>query len=162
MLERFQSFIAAAAQQYGVPEVWIKAVVMTESSGDPMAYREEPRLNDASYGLMQLLSSTARGLGYSGPVAGLYDPATNINLGTKYLAQLRAAHGTNFQRIYSAYNSGSPDRYLSSSQVAANVERATGFLNEFLNESPALASSGLMGALLISGLAFYWLRKKGK
>jgi soluble lytic murein transglycosylase-like protein len=60
-----------------------------ESNFDPAAYRYEASLNDASMGLMQLLSSTARQMGYSGDPSGLYDPTTNIQLGMAYLVWLQ-------------------------------------------------------------------------
>lgn len=66
----------------------IMAIIEIESSFDPQAYRAEPRLNDGSYGLMQLLGSTARGLGYvPDDLDGLFDPETNISLGMKGMRQ---------------------------------------------------------------------------
>lgn len=115
--------IARNAAAWSVPESWIRAIIQTESGGDAYAYRAEPQISDASYGLMQLLYSTARGLGYSGQPDGLYDPETNVYYGTKLLSQLRGKYGADPSRVYSAYNSGSPDKYRTSSQVAANVNR---------------------------------------
>ena len=152
-LERFQSLIESSAARYGVPAPWISAVIMTESSGNPMAYRAEPQIGDASYGLMQLLMSTARGLGYTGDANGLYDAATNIDLGTRLLSDLRRRYGTDFDRIYSAYNSGSPSKYLTSSQVAANVARARDWLQQVISDNPAEAS----GALVIVVVVLLWM-----
>ena len=61
--------------------------------------RFQSLIGDASYGLMQLLMSTARGLGYTGDANGLYDAATNIDLGTRLLSDLRRRYGTDFDRI---------------------------------------------------------------
>lgn len=91
----------------------VKAVIRQESAFNPAAFRAEPRINDASRGLMQVLARTARALGYSGDVGndathvgGLYDPYTSIRLGTKLLAaNLRQARG-DFDVAISAYNAG--------------------------------------------------------
>lgn len=130
----YQRFIEAASWLYDVPAAWIQAVIDTESSGNPRAYRYEPAIKDASYGLMQLLYSTAKGLGYEGTPDGLYDPETNINLGTRLLRQLRDRYGDDFARVYSAYNSGRPDLYLSSTQVWNNVQRALNALAQYAGE----------------------------
>jgi soluble lytic murein transglycosylase-like protein len=162
----FDTEIAASAQLYNVPETWVRAVIDTESSWRPMAYRAEPQISDASYGLMQLLTRTAKGLGYTGAPEGLYDPATNIDLGTKLLGQLRRSYGDDFRRVYSAYNSGKPDTWLTSTQVAANVTRALGNLEKWLNtEVSALTASpaGSGVAVLIAFVLLWaWGGKRGK
>lgn len=63
----------------------VLAVIEIESSFNPRAYRAEPQINDASYGLMQVLATTAADRGYRGPVEGLFDPETNIRLGMRQL-----------------------------------------------------------------------------
>lgn len=123
-LKQWQPIVLRESQATGVPAAWINAVILTESSGNANAYRAEPQIRDASYGLMQLLERTAKGLGYAGTPDGLYDPQTNIHYGVKLLAQLRARNGDDFARVYSAYNSGDPNKYKVSSQVAKNVNRA--------------------------------------
>ena len=124
----FDVLIATEAESQGVPFTWIKAVIGTESDFDPTAYRPERAIGDGSFGLMQILGGTARRLGYTGDFAALYDPAINIALGTKLLAQLRASYGTDFSRVYSAYNSGGPDNYKTNNDVAAHVNRAKSYL----------------------------------
>lgn len=63
----------------------VLAVVEIESSYRPRAYRAEPRIGDASWGLMQLLLSTARDRGYQGDGEGLFEPEVNIRLGMAHL-----------------------------------------------------------------------------
>lgn len=161
----FAALIADAAQRWNVPENWIKAVIAVESNGDPRAYREEPQISDSSYGLMQLLEETARGLGFTGKVEQLYDPATNIDLGTNLLAELRSRYGENFRRVYSAYNSGRPDLWETSAQVRKNVERAVEalmFLDDPI-ENPTPIESAIepapLGLLLLAALAVAFLFK---
>jgi len=98
---------------------------------------------------MQLLTATAAGLGYTGTPDGLYDPATNIDLGTKLLGQLRRAYGDDFRRVYSAYNSGKPDLWQTSAQVAAHVATAMANLEKWLT----VEVSGLTGSPAGTGVA---------
>jgi len=152
MLEAYQTIIERHASTHGVPESWIRAVIMTESSGRASAYREEPAIGDASYGLMQLLLRTARGLGFTGDSQDLFDPEINIGLGTRLLSDLRRRFGSeDFARIYSAYNSGSPDRYLTSPQVATHVGRAQEWLRQFSSDPLALSGAGVF---MLSGVAW--------
>lgn len=82
---------------------------MVESGGDTFAIRHEPRINDASYGLGQLLYGTARGLGYRGTPEGLYDPETNIYLIAKYHKRnFDHYQDLNSEQLTVAYNTGSP------------------------------------------------------
>jgi soluble lytic murein transglycosylase-like protein len=157
----FDSLVNYSAMKWNVPPDWIQAVILTESSGNPNAYRAEPAINDASYGLMQLLYSTAQSLGYTGSPDGLYDPGVNIDLGTKLLSQLREKYGDDVQAVYSAYNSGSPTKYLSSNQVASNVVRFMKNLEGVIAANPMVATSGI-GALLVLVLLYFWKKGKGK
>ena len=80
----------------------VMAFVQIESAFKQFARRYEPALNDASYGYMQLLSSTAHSIGYQGPVfphmpdppytatsvaGSLYESELNLKLGMTYLKQ---------------------------------------------------------------------------
>ena len=65
----------------------------------------EPKINDASRGLMQVLLRTARGLGYTGNEAGLLDPSTNVYYGTRLLAE-NFDRARNWPDAISAYNGG--------------------------------------------------------
>src|SRR5262245_2413653 len=163
MNNNYDALISASSARYGVPFAWVKAVIGNESNFNPTAYRAEPRLGDASYGLMQLLSETARGLGWSGEDAEeLYDPELNIELGTKYLADLRARYGDDFRRVYSAYNSGRPDLWETSAQVRHNVDRAQGWLEQVITEHPIAAAAAGGGAILAALALFAFFRKRGK
>jgi MYXO-CTERM domain-containing protein len=119
---------------------------------------------------MQLLYSTAQGLGFSGPPENLYDPDVNIFFGTKLLRQLIDRYGENLQRVYSAYNSGRPDLYLTSSQVGRNVQRLLANLERFLEPilgpivgpiQTQAGGAGILALATVAGLALL-RRKKGK
>jgi len=89
----------------------IMGIIETESSYDPSAYRYEAHLGEASYGLMQILESSARDRGMTGPATQLFDPATGILFGMR---QLKWSHDYLAQRVgqpsrlqlLSAYNAG--------------------------------------------------------
>jgi soluble lytic murein transglycosylase-like protein len=104
-VDRFWGIINEMAIKYQVRQSLIQAVIHWESGGNPNAFRAEPRINDASYGLMQILVATARGLGYTGPPEGLYDPRTNIELGTRYLSNLIRKWGNELLALLN-YNGG--------------------------------------------------------
>jgi len=105
--DAYDGVIVPIARQEGVPAALVKAVIAHESRFIPTAYRGEPHLGDGSRGLMQLLFTTARDeLGFRGDPQGLFDPATNIALGIRYLAMQRARVGGSWPEAISAYNGG--------------------------------------------------------
>ena len=81
-------------------------LVQQESGFNPRAYREEPQIKDASYGLVQILYGTARGIGYDGDREGLYDVDTNLTYGLKYWDLCLRAHGGHPMWALAAYNAG--------------------------------------------------------
>jgi len=95
-VERWDQYINAASSKYGVPANLIKGVMQAESSGNPNAS------SGKAYGLMQLTPDTARGLG----VTNVYDPAQNIDGGTKYLAQQLKSFNGDTRLALAAYNAG--------------------------------------------------------
>lgn len=111
----FNDMIAVESTRYGVPVAVIKATIATESGFNPKAYRAEPKLGDASRGLMQVLGKTARALGFAASFGddakrdgGLFDPWVSIQTGTAYLAQQRRRYpSVSWDQIYAAYNAGS-------------------------------------------------------
>jgi soluble lytic murein transglycosylase-like protein len=130
MNNEYDDIIRSSADLHKVPFTWLKAIIGTESSFDPWAMRAEPRINDASRGLGQLLMRTARALGYQGDEEGLFDLATNIDLAARLVAELVNRCGMDFRRVYSAYNSGGCETYLTSPQVQQHVHNAVAWLNQ--------------------------------
>lgn len=98
------------AAGWGAP--CLMAFCEIESSFRPNAYRFEPRLNEASYGVMQLLLSTARMMGFNDHAADLYNVANNIHYGCKYLTHIaqylydNLGYGASMPQIAAAYNMG--------------------------------------------------------
>jgi len=112
MPTNYEEIIQAAAVNYDVPVSLIKAVIATESNWNPNAVRHE-RLPDGtvwdtSRGLMQILFRTAVSLGFPNDPSQadkLFDPAINIDYGTRLLARLMRQYEY-VDDIYAAYNAG--------------------------------------------------------
>ena len=102
----FTDIILSTAAKYSVDPALLYATIMTESGGNPQATRYEPHLDESSYGLGQILESTARGLGYQGPAQGLFNPATNLDYVSRYLLQGRQAGAQTPQQYATFYNTG--------------------------------------------------------
>ncbi len=132
MSSAFDSLINQVASRHGVDPFLVKAVVAAESSFDPRAYRAEPQINDASWGLMQTLYATARDMGYQGAPEGLFDPATSIEYGTRYLKRQLIRYSGDTPRAVAAYNSGTAYTRADGSFVnQAYVDRVMRFYARF-------------------------------
>ncbi|TDM64027.1 transglycosylase [Acinetobacter sp. KU 011TH] len=93
----FDHIIRQAAQQHGVSEGLIKAVMHTESG-----FNVRARSPVGAQGLMQLMPATARRFN----VSNAYDPQQNIFAGAKYLSWLLKRFNGNTQMALAAYNAG--------------------------------------------------------
>ena len=69
------------ADENGLPSSLVGAIISVESG-----WKSSAR-NGSSVGLMQITPSTAHALGFRGAFKDLFDPETNISLGTRYLAE---------------------------------------------------------------------------
>lgn len=101
----YDAVINATSERYDVPVALIQAIIGAESGFKANALLPEST-GEASRGLMQLLPSTARALGYVGTDAGLDDPIVNIDLGTRLLRDNLKRAGNSVERAVSAYNGG--------------------------------------------------------
>lgn len=90
---QMRSAVIAAAHAQNFDVSYALAITQQESGFNPRAIGPHTRWGRAIGG-MQLLCSTARGLGFSGPCADLTDPALNAKLGVAYLAQGARRYGT--------------------------------------------------------------------
>jgi hypothetical protein len=96
--------IAEAAQRFGIPVTWIRAIIRIESRGDRRAISPK-----GAMGLMQLMPETwaalrtRYGLGHDP-----FDPHDNILAGAAYLREMYDRYGSS--GFLAAYNAG-PGRY---------------------------------------------------
>lgn len=118
-LARWRAIIEGAAKKYRIDPALITAMIEVESAGNAQAIRQEPRINDASIGLMQILHGTAKGLGYKGTAQGLHDPYINVDLGTRYLRRQLDRYKNQIDLAVAAYNSGTA-RYTVSGERLIN------------------------------------------
>ncbi len=94
------------AAEAGIDPSWAYAILRAES-----AWMSDARSGANARGLMQLLPDTAalvarrNGIAWSG-AESLYDPITNIVLGTRYLAQMAARFNGAPWLASAAYNAG--------------------------------------------------------
>jgi soluble lytic murein transglycosylase-like protein len=95
----YAALIHAAALKDGVSEKLIAHVIAVESNFNPRAVSRK-----RAQGLMQLLPKTAAR--YS--VANVFDPAQNIDGGTRYLKDLLELYRGDLKLALAAYNAG-PD-----------------------------------------------------
>ncbi|MFD0727340.1 transglycosylase SLT domain-containing protein [Lysobacter brunescens] len=96
--------IRAAAQQHGVDEAIVRAIIHAESSFNPNALSRV-----GAQGLMQLMPATARRFG----VSNAFDASQNIRGGVQYLAWLLKRYNGDLTLAAAGYNAGegAVDRY---------------------------------------------------
>ena len=87
----------AEAAQASVPPALVKAVARAESGFDPNAVSRA-----GAQGLMQLMPTTAAGLGVTDP----FDPKQNLMGGAKFLRGLLDRFGGDVSKVLAGYNAG--------------------------------------------------------
>jgi soluble lytic murein transglycosylase-like protein len=119
----YDALIKRYAKSYGVPVSLANAVVKIESG-----YRPNLRGRAGEIGLMQVKLSTARGLGYKGSAKGLYNPATNIRYGMKYLGMAHKIGGKTTCGTILRYNAGHGAKRMNpiSAAYCSKVKRVMG------------------------------------
>lgn len=101
-----QDGLVPQAQQAGIDPSWAYGILRVES-----AWMSDAQSGADARGLMQLVPSTAadvarrNGLAWRGGDS-LYDPAINIELGTRYLAQMADRFSGSLWLASAAYNAG--------------------------------------------------------
>ncbi len=95
--QAYDKIIRQAARRHGLDPNLVRAVITAESDFDPSCVSSA-----GAMGLMQLMPETARDLGVKDP----FDPAQNIEAGTRYLAGLLRRFCGDLNKALAAYNWG--------------------------------------------------------
>jgi soluble lytic murein transglycosylase-like protein len=126
------AIVEKAALAEGIDVNLAKAIVAVESSWDPKVSRYEKNwgylyfvreyaeknnitvetettLQSMSIGLMQIMGTVARELGFDGNLSDLFKPDVNVFYGCKKLKQLLRKYPSEID-VISSYNQGSPKK----------------------------------------------------
>lgn len=95
--EQFLALINSTARRHGIHPEFVQAVIDVESAFDPNAVSKK-----GAQGLMQLMPATAERFG----VSNAFNPAQNIDGGTRYLRYLLDLFGGDTRLALAAYNAG--------------------------------------------------------
>jgi soluble lytic murein transglycosylase-like protein len=120
----YRSLIERIAKGHGLDVNLVEAVVLRESSGQTDAFRFEPKFFDrylkgkpeykgqnprrvsSSYGLLQVMYTTAQQYGYSEPPEHLFVPETGLHYGCLHLRAMLHRFNGNVRTALAAYNGG--------------------------------------------------------
>lgn len=120
---QWTSKIQNAATKYQVDPKLVQAVMGYESGGNPRAQ------SGVADGLMQLKPSTMQWLGFN--PSQIFDPQTNIDAGTKYLAYLLHEFKGNVPLAIAAYNKGQGAVIKAGYKIPGNLSYVQGVLGNY-------------------------------
>jgi len=94
---RLEELVQTTAARHGVDANLVRAVIATESGGNPSAVSRK-----GAVGLMQLMPTTALELG----VRNMYSASENLEAGVRYLQTLLDRYNGDLDKALAAYNAG--------------------------------------------------------
>ncbi len=119
---RYLDQIRASAAKYKLPEALVLAVMAVESNFDPRALSDK-----GAQGLMQLMPLTAKEL----YVTDAWDPAQNIEGGSRYLRLLANQYSGDMVRTLAAYNAG-PEAVRRAGDTIPNIPETQEYVRKVL------------------------------
>jgi hypothetical protein len=128
--------VSKEAERVGLNPALIDAIIKVESD-----YRPEAVGAAGEIGLMQVLPSTARLLGFNGNDKELADPATNIRLGVAYFAGAWSLAGGDICRSLMKYRAGHAEERMTPLSLEYCCRA-----REYLAQSRQIADSELISS----------------
>lgn len=144
------------ADNYEIDPYIVAGIIDVESSWNPLAIRVEPEwkyylsigrfakinnitfetektLQRCSHGLMQIMGSVLREIGYQGNLTGMYDVELNLHYGCKKLKMFMDKYENETRKYLSAYNAG---HYTQTNAYYVNkVINASKYIFEEINKN---------------------------
>lgn len=156
----YDDIIQSAAKQFYLDPDLIRAFIKTESNWKPDATRYEAKLNDTSYGLMQILLGTAKWVGDNASITAeqLANPTVNILLGAKYLRYLVDKYNGKLEDVIASYNAGKP--YMASTGKYTNQSYVDKVLGYYKMYRWGWLTGGLIAAVGGGIFLLFYLRRK--
>jgi soluble lytic murein transglycosylase-like protein len=122
-LDRWSTYIAAAASRFDIPKAWIWRVIRAESDGRTSLNGRPIVSHAGAMGLMQLMPGTWRDMrALLGLGSDPHDPRDNIFAGTAYLRLMYDRFG--YPGLFAAYNAG-PARYAEHLATGRSLPKET-------------------------------------
>lgn len=118
---KYSNYVEEYSEYYNLDKYLVYSVIKTESKFNPNA-----RSNKDAKGLMQITDKTAnwaaKSIGLDN--VSIYDPETNIRMGTWYLNRLSMEFKNDLNLMITAYNGGSGNvrKWLNSSKYSDDGE----------------------------------------
>ncbi len=106
VIARWGDTVRPIAEQFGIVERWILAMIYQESGGNPRAFRREPN-GWTGIGLLQITHPSLKG-GHTDEQ--LFDPQLNLTIGARYIKQIAGRDDVKWDwpRVAATFNAGSP------------------------------------------------------
>jgi soluble lytic murein transglycosylase-like protein len=132
--DRLEQLIKMVSERHNVDPALVRAVIRTESNGDPAAVS-----NKGAQGLMQLMPTTAAEMG----VTNAFNPQENLEGGVRYLRQLLSRYGGDLDKALAAYNAGAGavDRAKGVPRYRETQEYVKKVTSSYYSGAPARANS---------------------
>lgn len=120
---KYSEYVETAAEKYNVDKYLVYSIIKAESSFDEYA-----RSRADAKGLMQITDDTAEWAAEQMNIRGdfnIYNPETNINIGTWYISRLMGDNDGNLILALASYNAGGGNvkKWIENSDDGFDIEQ---------------------------------------